>query len=325
MIIVFSEIFDPSTDNVLMWLKKMNQPVVRINSIQELINQEFKIEFTSALSGGSLGGSTVRGIKSVWFRRRPEFSHVNTVISHKSSYFDRILQEIKSTQGVEESTAFNFVEPMLHHACQIGSLRNSSINKLFQLQLALECGLRIPPTEVITAKADLVKFYEKHGEVIIKPLSNMSFVRYPDVLYANYTKTVSMDFIDRMPDNFSPTLCQGYIDKEFEIRSFFLGEEEYSMAIFSQKNQKTVIDFRKYDRAHPNRRVPFNLPDDVRMKLIRFMNKAGINTGSFDIIRSKSGQFVFLEVNPVGQFGMVSVPCNYYIEKRIAEKLTTCN
>ncbi len=325
MVIVFSEVFDPSTDNVLMWLKKIDQQVVRINSIQELIDQGFSVKLTTAENNGSVGGSPANDVKSVWFRRRPDFSHTDKPVSHASPYFDLLLQEVKTTQRVEEATAFNFIEPMLRHAYQIGNLRNSSINKLFQLQFALESGLTIPPTEIITAKADLLRFYEKHGKIIIKPLSNMSFVRYPDILYANYTKILSMEFIEAMPDNFSPTLCQGYIDKEFEIRSFFLDEEEYSMAIFSQKNQKTMVDFRKYDRTYPNRRVPFNLPDDTRAKLIRFMKTAGINTGSFDIIKSKDGQLVFLEVNPVGQFGMVSVPCNYYIEKRIAQKLAQCN
>jgi hypothetical protein len=30
---------------------------------------------------------------------------------------------------------------------------------------------------------------------------------------------------------------------------------------------------------------------------------------------------VFLEVNPTGQYGMVSDPCNYYLDKKIAEYL----
>ena len=29
--------------------------------------------------------------------------------------------------------------------------------------------------------------------------------------------------------------------------------------------------------------------------------------------------FIFLEVNPVGQFGMTSSPCNYSLEKKIAQ------
>ena len=47
----------------------------------------------------------------------------------------------------------------------------------------------------------------------------------------------------------------------------------------------------------------------------------GINTGSIDLIYSLSNEYVFLEVNPQGQFDWLSKNCNYYIEKDIAELL----
>jgi hypothetical protein len=36
---------------------------------------------------------------------------------------------------------------------------------------------------------------------------------------------------------------------------------------------------------------------------------------------ARDGREVFLEVNPVGQFGMVSRPCNYQLERKVAELL----
>jgi hypothetical protein len=32
-------------------------------------------------------------------------------------------------------------------------------------------------------------------------------------------------------------------------------------------------------------------------------------------------KYVFLEVNPIGQFNQVSIPCNYFLEKKIADYL----
>jgi glutathione synthase/RimK-type ligase-like ATP-grasp enzyme len=52
------------------------------------------------------------------------------------------------------------------------------------------------------------------------------------------------------------------------------------------------------------------------------MDKLNLLTGSLDILKDKNGKYYFLEVNPIGQFGMVSKPCNYYIEEQIAEFLT---
>ena len=51
------------------------------------------------------------------------------------------------------------------------------------------------------------------------------------------------------------------------------------------------------------------------------MKYVNLNTGSIDMIVTKENEYIFLEVNPVGQFGMVSQPCNYYLEKKITEYL----
>jgi glutathione synthase/RimK-type ligase-like ATP-grasp enzyme len=51
------------------------------------------------------------------------------------------------------------------------------------------------------------------------------------------------------------------------------------------------------------------------------MRSVGLNTGSMDVIRAKKGEYYFLEVNPVGQYGASSHHGNYYLEKRIAEWL----
>lgn len=75
------------------------------------------------------------------------------------------------------------------------------------------------------------------------------------------------------------------------------------MAILSQNNPKTQIDFRNYDVDLPNRVVPFRLPDSLTQKLIKLMQRINLNTGSVDGLYS-SGDYYFLEINPVGQFGM---------------------
>ncbi|WP_447951552.1 hypothetical protein [Chryseobacterium koreense] len=44
-------------------------------------------------------------------------------------------------------------------------------------------------------------------------------------------------------------------------------------------------------------------------------------TCSIDMIVNKDWEYYFLEINPVGQFGMISNPCNYFLEKKLAELL----
>ena len=52
------------------------------------------------------------------------------------------------------------------------------------------------------------------------------------------------------------------------------------------------------------------------------MQKLDMNSGSIDMVVTKDKRYVFLEVNPIGQFKQVSYPCNYYLEKEVAKYLS---
>jgi glutathione synthase/RimK-type ligase-like ATP-grasp enzyme len=119
-----------------------------------------------------------------------------------------------------------------------------------------------------------------------------------------------------------PSLIQRKIDKKYEIRVFYLMGNMYSMAIMSQNKNETEIDFRNYQNQNPNRTLSYELPDEINKKIIKLMDVLKLNSGSIDFIYNTNNEYVFLEVNPVGQYGMVSYPCNYYIEKKIANYLT---
>ena len=110
---------------------------------------------------------------------------------------------------------------------------------------------------------------------------------------------------------------QNRIDIDFEIRIFAFYEyrEFYAMAIFTAQTDN--VDYRKV--ATSNRHVPYSLPENVREKLLLFMKKMKLDTASFDLIKTKSGEYVFLEVNPFGNIEMINETCGYEIDKRFAE------
>jgi glutathione synthase/RimK-type ligase-like ATP-grasp enzyme len=60
---------------------------------------------------------------------------------------------------------------------------------------------------------------------------------------------------------------------------------------------------------------------NIEIKIINFMNLMDLNTGSLDIILSPDNEYVFLEVNPSGQYGMVEYNCFYPLNKIIATKM----
>jgi glutathione synthase/RimK-type ligase-like ATP-grasp enzyme len=136
-----------------------------------------------------------------------------------------------------------------------------------------------------------------------------------------FTSTVARQQLQELEHHMAPTLLQGHVKKRFDIRTFFLDGTCYSVAIRSQKDAQTQIDFRNFNWDHPNRSLPYRLGEEVHKKIRTFMAAMRLETGSLDFVLSENEDLFFLEVNPVGQFGMVSEPGNYYLEKEMAEFL----
>ena len=130
---------------------------------------------------------------------------------------------------------------------------------------------------------------------------------------------------EKLSESFFPSLFQTKIEKAYEIRVIYLGGKFYPMMIFSQANDMTKVDMRKYDYIRPNKRCPYKLPHEIEQKLEMFMNRLGFRYGAIDLIRGKDGQYYFLECNPNGQFNDVSALCNFNIENKIAGMLIKGN
>ena len=52
------------------------------------------------------------------------------------------------------------------------------------------------------------------------------------------------------------------------------------------------------------------------------MRKLNYVSGSIDYVLDAQNNLIFLEINPIGQFGFISNKCNLYIPKSIAEYFT---
>lgn len=198
--------------------------------------------------------------------------------------------------------------------------KHASVNKLIVLENAKRLGLNIPKTFVCTKKSDLKKLKLKYGSLISKAIGDILPLQNDKEILSFLTLEISEDVMNELPCNFFPSLVQVKIEKNFEIRSFYFFGKFYSMAIFSQKDEMTKVDFRNYNYTMPNRMVPYVLPRNIELKLNNLMNQLGLNTGSIDLIKN-GNYFYFLEINPVGQFGMVDYPTNAGLFRIVAEKL----
>lgn len=257
-------------------------------------------------------------IKGIWYRKIPmALSDSSTNIVPGNRVLNGVL---KRYLYLEKKTLSTYLNLIIDETVKtIGSSETLYVNKLVQLHYANKLGIKIPNTKIITRSADYGKEYNE-SDTITKGIYD-TFLFSVESIAGDSTirKITNDDLIDWGEDKFEPSLFQEYVDKKFEVRSFYFKEKFYSMAIFSQNNKKTETDFRNYDEVNPNRMVPFILPVELENKLKKLCLLLNLDTGSFDLIYGVDDEFYFLEVNPVGQFGFVSGLCNYNLEKIMAE------
>lgn len=198
----------------------------------------------------------------------------------------------------------------------LSNYESNQLDKLKVLSIAREIGLNIPDTIVTTSKVILNEFFHRYGSVICKSaFENIPYIKTEKGYLKNFVDIIESNMLESLPDSFFPSFFQRMIAKDFDVRVFFLDGKLYPMAIFSGS-----IDYRADYALHRN--VPLKLPEVLEGKICRLMDRLGLNTGSLDFVKSsEDGKFYFLEVNPNGQFGMVSEPCNYYLEREIAKFL----
>lgn len=319
MIFIITTEEDNSTNDVIDWIKYWGYDYIRINS--EIPIRNLKILVDKKSQKIELDNYEIKKNDIIWYRKG--IINLYSDIKEVEDVY-RINRKIKIHLSKELSTTSNYIHRNLNGKMKLGNFNATiTLNKLDVLSKARKAKLEIPPTLVTDNKDDLKSFFEQYEPLITKPIFEAPLFTIQKKNIFFYTSEIRD--ISNIPQKFFPSLFQEKIDKAFEIRVFFLKNNYYSMAIFSQNDLSTSVDFRNYNRKLPNRTVPFKIPREIKVKLQKLMRDLELDTGSIDLILDKKGTFFFLEVNPVGQYEMVSNACNYHLNKKIAEQLMKNN
>ncbi len=316
MILIQSSGYDRSTTDVIRWLNRLRQPWVRVNNEFAVDTVEYDHAGLRLVQHREV--LALADVTAYWYRRGMLRSGTPDVALPKTPFNKSFLNFHRDESG----SIVDLLEHTLHQLPKIGSYRSCiNVNKNVVLLAARECGLAVPEFIITRRKEAVRAFLQQQGEIITKPLHSPFSHQTAHYWYPSYTEFVSAADLEKLPDTFGTSLFQKAVRKKFEIRTFFLKGKTYSAAIFSQRNRKTLSDFRKYDLQHPNRYVPFVLPEAVAVKITALMDRLGLESGSVDLIYTPAKEYVFLEVNPVGQYGMISKACNYQLDREVAAAL----
>jgi glutathione synthase/RimK-type ligase-like ATP-grasp enzyme len=202
-------------------------------------------------------------------------------------------------------------------------LRRAEV-KALQLAEASKAGLKTPHTLISNGPARAAAFVGALGdtECAIKPLIAMGVTDehgYRLPLTTTLPAGHALDSVALAPNMFQP-----YVDKAFELRCVVIGEKIFCAKIHSQANALTRKDWRAGDwRGADLEQEVFSLPDHVQASIHRLMDSFGINFASIDMILTPSGEFVFLELNPNGQWLWLEVDLGLPLVASMADLLTT--
>ncbi len=174
----------------------------------------------------------------------------------------------------------------------------AAANKLTQLYTAVEVGFDVPTTRV-SNDADMIEQLFENGPVIYKTLSHPYFGQ--DSLI--FTTQISRESFNerRQTLHVAPCLFQNLVDKAYELRVTVIGQSVIPMRIDSQKHDDTKTDWRVGQLRRDLYDV-VTLPPVVRQRVLDLMSRLGLIFGALDLIVTPDGQYVFLEINPVGQW-----------------------
>jgi ATP-GRASP peptide maturase of grasp-with-spasm system len=312
-----------STEDVIDWIMNLGHNCTRINGedFEDFKSTSIMIHGNNlSINGYCLGNK----FDALWVRRWSDYVSLNKIEQTFDSLIAPSLRiAITSSMWQDIGIIENFITSNINTKKTLASNSQTHGNKLNNLLLAKAHKLDIPDFILTTQKDILEDFYNSHNKKIItKDVGNAFSYMTNETIYTTYTELITDNEINIFPVRFFLSFFQEYIEKEFEIRVFILENKLYSMAIFSQKNKQTEIDSRKYDFKKPSRMVPYLLPKTIEKKLINLFISMRLTTGSVDLIKSKDNKYYFLEVNPDGQYGIVSETCNYNLNYEIAKYLS---
>ena len=223
----------------------------------------------------------------------------------------------------ESAAALEGFFDALHNARWINDLdrQRDAENKQRQLRLAARAGLRVPRTLVTNDPAAARQFFaETEGETVAKLLRPLTVSMNADQSFVYTNRIREADLAKAETLRHSPMVFQELIPKAYELRVACVAGEFFAGALDASGTSRGHIDWR---RAAPEecRWQKAELPTEVAKGLQVLMSELGLVFGAVDLICTPSGEHVFLEVNPGGEWGMLERDLGLPISEAIAEAL----
>jgi len=185
-------------------------------------------------------------------------------------------------------------------------------HKPWQLAVAQKVGLEIPPTLMTNDPEAAREFSRRHdGDIIYK-----QFLALPDTWReTRRLRREEAKLVDAV--RLTPVIFQRHIEAVADLRITAIGNDFYA-ASTDLRQVEYPLDVRLNLDA---RYEPHQLPAAIEDKLRALMNTLGLEYGAIDLRLTPDGRYVFLEINPAGQFLYVEMMTGQKIAAALAAHL----
>jgi glutathione synthase/RimK-type ligase-like ATP-grasp enzyme len=186
--------------------------------------------------------------------------------------------------------------------------------KILQLRQAQDCGFTLPDTMITNDPADARVFIDRHGyrSVAYKAFSALE----QEWRETRLLRPEELDLLDHV--RYTPVIFQEYVEAVYDLRITVVGDAIFAAAIHSQETSYSV-DFRM-DMANAAI-TPVDLPEQVEAQIRALMRALGVHFGAIDMRLRPDGEYVFLEINPAGQWLFVEEATGQPIAATLARLL----
>jgi len=247
-----------------------------------------------------------------------------------SVYFRR--PEIRSSiEGLSRGEE-NFVRTEIYYALEglykildnafwlnkVQAIRNAE-NKIYQLLLAKKIGFRIPESLITNQVDDALNFYRNQKECIIKPIKTGLVTADGDDEAIIFTSKVDITEENAQRIKTCPVYLQKLVKKKGDVRVTVVGNKLFAALIHSQDFEQSKTDWRRADHPLPHSQIV--LPHFIESMCLELTSELSLNFAAIDFILDENDDFIFLEINPNGQWAWIERKLGYDISGEITKLL----
>ncbi len=307
-ILVLTSQHDTTADLVVHALNERAAPVFRCDTAQLLAGLDFTAELSNSAPRwlGHIHGPNrsvaLENISCGYYRRPTAF----TSSGSDQGTCDWISLQARLGFGGVLTTHLRW----LNHPSKIGYAEYKPV----QFAAAVRAGLSLPRTLITNEPAAAVQFGKDVGELVYKPLA--SAAASPGTVV--YTNRVTARQLNDPAIRRTAHLFQEWVRKDYEVRLTMVDQHCFATAITAH-SAAAKVDWRT-DYASLSYRL-VDTPQHVRDGMLALLGELGLRFAAADFAVTPEGKWIFLDLNPNGQWAWIAEHTGVDIAGAIAEAL----